>query len=106
MGKTWGISNKVALWMYKSVLLPQILYASLVWWPKVTIMEAKNLMWSILVSYLRAPVGSMTTTPTETLSNPLFNSPGPGCQWSSQMHCIQIEVSGRMKEYRFRTLKT
>jgi len=105
MGKTWGISPKVALGMYKTVLLPQILYAALVWWPKVTRMEAKNLLWSLQRSYLRAPVGSMTT-PTKTLSNPLFNFPGPGCQWSSQIHCIQIAVSGRMKEYKFWTFKT
>ena len=30
MGKTWGISPKIALWMYKTVLLPQILYSSVV----------------------------------------------------------------------------
>jgi hypothetical protein len=31
MGKNWVINRKVAIWMYKTVSLPQILYASAVW---------------------------------------------------------------------------
>jgi len=30
MGKSWGIKLSIAIWMYKTILLPQILYASVV----------------------------------------------------------------------------
>jgi hypothetical protein len=30
--------------MYKTVLLPQILYASVVWWPTVSRLEAQKLL--------------------------------------------------------------
>jgi hypothetical protein len=42
MGKSWRISPKIAIWMYKAILLPQILYASVVWWPMLSKVEAKN----------------------------------------------------------------
>ena len=51
MGKTWGISLKVALWMYKAVLLPKILHASVVWWPVVSRVVAMSLLQSRPVSY-------------------------------------------------------
>jgi hypothetical protein len=44
MGKSWGINPKIAIWMYKTILLPQILYASVVWWPMVSKLEAKNVL--------------------------------------------------------------
>ena len=43
MGKTCRINPSIARWMYKTVLLPQILYASVVCWCVVSRMEAKNL---------------------------------------------------------------
>jgi hypothetical protein len=57
----------MAMWLYKTVLLPQILYASVVWWCVVSRVEAKNLQQSLQVSYLRPPIGSVKTTPTEAL---------------------------------------
>jgi hypothetical protein len=39
MGKTYGISTEVALWMHGAVLLPKILYVSVVWWPMVSRVE-------------------------------------------------------------------
>ena len=67
MGNTWGINSKLALWMYKSVFLPECLYVSVVWWPMVSRMETRDLPRSLQGNYLRAAVGSMKTTPTEVL---------------------------------------
>jgi len=67
MRKSWGINNKIAVWMYKTVLLPQIMYASMVLWPITSKVEAKNLLRSLQGSYLRADVWSIKTTPTEAL---------------------------------------
>jgi hypothetical protein len=44
MGKTWGINSKLAAWKYKAILLPKVLYASVVWWPMVSRMETRNLL--------------------------------------------------------------
>jgi hypothetical protein len=59
MGKTWGINSKLALWMYKAILLPELLYSSVVWWPIVSRVEIRNLLQSLQGNYLRAAVGSM-----------------------------------------------
>jgi hypothetical protein len=65
-----GINPKTAIWMYQTVL-PQKLYASVVCWLMVSRVEAKNLLQSLQSSYLRAAVGSMKTTPTETTEEAL-----------------------------------
>ncbi|KMQ83936.1 reverse transcriptase, partial [Lasius niger] len=67
MSKSWGVSAKVALWLYKAILLPKLLYASVIWWPRTDKLETKNLLQSLQGSYLRAAVGAMKTTPTEAL---------------------------------------
>jgi len=73
MGKSWGINPKIAIWMYKTILLPQILYASVVWWPMVSKVEAKNVLRSLQGSYLRAAAGSVKTT--EVLEIALWVTP-------------------------------
>jgi hypothetical protein len=67
MGKSSGIKSNIAMWMYKTVLLPQILDVSVVWWCVVSRVEAKNIQRSLQGSYLRAPIGSVKTTLTEAL---------------------------------------
>jgi hypothetical protein len=62
-----GINRKIAIWMYKTVFLPQILYASVVWWPVVSRVAIRNLLRSLQVSNQNAAVESMKTKPTETL---------------------------------------
>jgi hypothetical protein len=61
-----GINPKIAIWMYQTVL-PQKLYASVVCWPMVSRVEAKNLLQNLQSSYLRAAVGSMKITPIEMM---------------------------------------
>jgi hypothetical protein len=62
MGKTWGINSKLALWMYRAILLPKLLCASVVWWPMVSKVETRNLLRSLQGNYLRAAVGAMKMT--------------------------------------------
>ena len=75
MGKTWGINPKLALWMYKAILLPKRLYASVVWWPMVSRVETRNLLQSLQGSYLWASVRSMKMTPMEALEVALCQTP-------------------------------
>jgi hypothetical protein len=44
MGKTWGINPEIAISIYKITLVPQILYASMVWWLIVSRVEARSLL--------------------------------------------------------------
>ena len=67
MGKTWGINRKIAMWMYKTVFLPQILYASVVWWPVVSGVAIRNLLRSLQGSNQKADAERMKNKPTETL---------------------------------------
>ncbi|XP_020296545.1 uncharacterized protein LOC109861345 [Pseudomyrmex gracilis] len=67
MGKSWGIKLNTALWIYKTVLVPSLTYAAVVWWPRVEKMESKNLLKSLQGNYLKAAAGTMRTTPTEAL---------------------------------------
>jgi hypothetical protein len=67
IGKTWGINPNIALWTYKAILLPKLMYAAIVWWPMVSRVEIRNLLRSLQGNYLRAAVGAMKTTPMEAL---------------------------------------
>ena len=75
MGKTYRINSNIVMWMYKTVLLPQILYASVVWWCVVSRVKAKNLQRSLQRSYPGASIGSVKTPPTEALEVALCLTP-------------------------------
>ena len=66
-GKSWGINTKIAICMYKTVLQPQTMYASMVLWTIMSKVEAKKLLLSLKSSYMRDAVWSMKTIPTEAL---------------------------------------
>jgi hypothetical protein len=63
MCKSWGMSHK-ALWTYKTVLYPQVLYVSMVYCPVVSRIETINLLRSLQNSYLRVALGSTYETYT------------------------------------------
>jgi hypothetical protein len=75
MGKIWGINTKLALWMYKAILLPKRRYASVVLWPMVSRVEARNLLRILQDNYLIFAVGSTKMTHTEVLEVALFQTP-------------------------------
>jgi hypothetical protein len=75
MGKKWGINPQVALWMQRAVMLPKILYVSVVCWLMVSRAEAKNLLQSLQGSYLRAAVESVKNTPIEAMEVALCLTP-------------------------------
>ncbi|XP_029174069.1 uncharacterized protein LOC114942800 [Nylanderia fulva] len=77
MSKSWGISAGAALWLYRAVLLPRLLYASVVWWTRINKGEVEKLLRSLQGNYLRAAVGAMRTTPTEALEIALIVSVTP-----------------------------
>jgi hypothetical protein len=56
MSKTWGISSRLALCMYSIILLPKLLHASVVWWPIVSRVEARNLLQILQGGYVNPKV--------------------------------------------------
>lgn len=93
MGRSWGMKPRTALWLYKTVLLPRLVYASVVWWPRVEKMEAKNLLNSLQGNYLRAAIGAMKTTQTVALEVALCIHPldltvlGTACITAYRLRC-------------------
>jgi len=88
-----GISSRVVLWLYKTVLLPHILCISgLVLQYMVSRVEAKNLLRSLQDSYPRAAVGSVKTTPTEA----------PEVALCLPSVCLFVIRAARFTAYRFK----
>lgn len=67
MGKDWGFSPKVSLWLYEMVLLLRLTYAAVVWWPRVQKEETKIRLRSLSDNFLRAATGAMKTKPFDAL---------------------------------------
>lgn len=105
MCKSWGMIHKVALWMYKTVLYPQILYVSMTCCPVVSRMEATNLLRSLQSSYLRAAVGSAYETYTYKALEVVL-SLAPQYLSMEQLDSLQIGMSERMWECRVRTYES
>jgi hypothetical protein len=69
-------SQEVILITLNFMWLQKLLYASVVWWPIVSRVEARNLLQSLQGSYLRrATVGSTRMTPTKVLEVVLCQIP-------------------------------
>ncbi|CAK1600286.1 unnamed protein product [Parnassius mnemosyne] len=75
IGKRWGLTPKIILWLYKTVIRPMITYGALVWWTKTN--EATII--KKLQRYQRlacmAATGCMRTTPTAALEAMLELTP-------------------------------
>lgn len=67
LDKAWDLKLSVALWLYKTILLPKLLYVAIVWWPRGKV-KAMNLdQRSSRDHYLRVSVGTMKLTSIEVL---------------------------------------
>jgi len=42
VGKTWGITPKIAHWIYVAIIRPMLTHAAVVWWPRANLGVAKN----------------------------------------------------------------
>lgn len=66
-GKTWGFKPKISHWLYTAVIRPSIIYAAVVWWPKVTQRTTiKNLARIQRLAEL-ITTGAISSTPTAAL---------------------------------------
>ncbi|XP_015123709.1 uncharacterized protein LOC107045838 [Diachasma alloeum] len=67
MGRNWGFSPKISMWLYKMVLLPRLTYAALVWWPRAEKVEIRNRRKALQGNFLRAAPEALRMTPIDAL---------------------------------------
>jgi ribonuclease HI len=72
VAKSWGISPKIMMWVYKQIILPRITYGSVVWWHKAKIKKYSSKLDSLQRAALMMVTGAMRSTPTKSL-NVLMN---------------------------------
>ncbi|XP_036146028.1 uncharacterized protein LOC118646684 [Monomorium pharaonis] len=65
--KTWGLKPKMVHWIYTAILRRRLLYASVVWWPKVLGKTAKLTLEHVRALVLRGALGAMRTTPVAAM---------------------------------------
>jgi hypothetical protein len=54
-------------WLYQTVLVPRITYGSIVWWPRVELVTARQHLERVQAMLLRGMTGAYTTTPRAAL---------------------------------------
>ena len=67
VGKTWGITPKIAHWIYIAIIRPMISYAAVVWWPRVELGVARDMLGRIQRLACLAITGAIRTTPTAAM---------------------------------------
>lgn len=67
VGKNWGLTPRMTLWIYKQIILPRITYGCLIWWHKADIAIFKNKLNKLQRMAELAITGSPKTTPTAAL---------------------------------------
>ena len=72
IGKKWGLTPKLVLWIYKAIVEPILLYAVFVWWPSLTKACNTKRLEKVQRSALLGISGAMRTTSSIAL-NALLN---------------------------------
>jgi len=67
VGKTWGITPKIAHWIYVAIIRPMLTHAAIVWWPRVELGVAKTMLGRLQRLACLAITGAIRTTPTAAM---------------------------------------
>ena len=67
VGKTWGITPKIAHWIYVAIIRPMLTHAAVVWWPRVELGVAKTMLGRLQRLACLAITGAIRTTPTAAM---------------------------------------
>jgi ribonuclease HI len=93
-GKSWGLSPKIISFMYKSLVLPILSYASIVWCPAV-ILKASLINFNSLQYFAcRVSTGAMSSTPLLALESILYLPQlptfilGTACSTAFRLKCL------------------
>lgn len=66
---TWGLSPKIVKWLYITVIRPRISYASIIWWDRCILTQAKAILQKTQRLATVSITGAMKTTPTIALDS-------------------------------------
>ncbi|XP_047990715.1 uncharacterized protein LOC125229817 [Leguminivora glycinivorella] len=67
VGRTWGLTPKITLWLYQAVIRPIISYGAIVWWPRTNLSTVEAKLQRLQRLACMATTGCMRTTPTAAL---------------------------------------
>ncbi len=67
IGKTWGLSPKLSLWLYKRMIIPKIIYAAVAWWNSMDIALARSELERLQRAACIMITGAVRTTSTKVL---------------------------------------
>ncbi len=67
IGRTWVLSLKMALWLYKCVIILKITYAAVAWWDGMHIALTRSKLVRLQRAACIMITGAMRTTPTKVL---------------------------------------
>lgn len=67
IGKQWGLTPKITLWLYQSVIRPIISYGAVVWWPRTKLVTVEAKLQRLQRLACMATTGCMRTTPTAAM---------------------------------------
>ena len=66
-GGPWDLGLRVVHWLYVSVIMPSVTFASLVWWPGCQTANTKKKLSKIQKFACLGIIGAVSTTPTRTM---------------------------------------
>ena len=72
IGNDWGLRPEKVLWIYRSILLPKLTYASLVWWKAIESKTRAKILEHVQAVIVRGALGVRRSTPTMAI-NMLLN---------------------------------
>ena len=67
VGRSWGLSPKITLWLYTAVIRPMLCYGAIVWWPRTRLKTEMTHMSHVQRLVCLAVTGAMKSTPTAAM---------------------------------------
>lgn len=98
MGRSWGLSPKITIWLYTSVIRPIITYGAIAWWPRTELITAKSKLQRFQRLACTAVTSCMKTTPTAALEVILGLPPlDLFIQQEAVMSALRLKLLGEWK---------
>lgn len=95
-GQTWGLKPRMVRWIYTAILVPQLIYASLVWWPALRRAGIRKTLGRVYRLAGLGITGALGTTPTLALGALLdILPPHIAAEAGARNAAIRLLFSGR-----------
>lgn len=98
-GQTWGLKPRMVRWIYKAIVVPQLIYASVVWWPALRRATNRKALDRVYRLTGLGITGALSTTPTLALGA-LVNLPPPHitAEIEARKAAIRLLFNGRWRK--------